>query len=187
FVLLAMAGYFAKFLVPEAGRRWVVPAILGAGALYLLFSALRSKAPPMARAVVGGAAIVFLGAAGWFARPTGAAPLPFAPYDAAGVAQAARPAMIDFSADWCAPCHELEDETFADPRVRRALGGKALFKADMTRQDSPEAIALSTKFNVQGMPTVIFLDAAGREIPGTRLVGFEPPDRFLQRLAKDAS
>ncbi|HET7451447.1 MAG TPA: cytochrome c biogenesis protein CcdA, partial [Thermoanaerobaculia bacterium] len=149
FVLLAMAGYFGKFLVPEAGRRWVVPAILGAGALYLLFSALRSKAPPMARAVVGGAAIVFLGAAGWFARPTGTTPLPFVPYDAAGVAQAARPAMIDFSADWCAPCHELEDETFADPRVRQALGGKALFKADMTRQDSPEAIALSTKFNVQ--------------------------------------
>jgi thiol:disulfide interchange protein DsbD len=187
FVLLAMAAYFGKFLVPETARRWVVPAVLVAGALYLLFSALRSKAPPMARAAVSGAAIVFLGAAGWFARPTGSRPLPFAPYDAAKVSLAARPAMIDFSADWCAPCHELEDETFADPRVRQALGRTALFKADMTRQDSPEAIALSTKFNVQGMPTVIFLDAQGREIPGTRLVGFEPPERFLQRLSKVSS
>jgi len=187
FVLLAMAAYFGKFLVPEAARRWIVPAVLVAGALYLLFSALRSKAPPMARAAVSGAAIVFLGAAGWFARPAGAQPLPFAPYDAAKISRAARPAMIDFSADWCAPCHELEDETFADPRVRRALGGTALFKADMTRQDSPEAIELSTKFNVQGMPTVIFLDAQGREIPGTRLVGFEPPERFLQRLSKVSS
>lgn len=187
FVLLAMAGYFGKFLVPEPARRWVVPAVLAAGALYLLFSAARSKAPPMARAVVASAAIVFLGAAGWFARPRGVSPLAFTPYDAEGVARAARPAMIDFSADWCAPCHELEDETFADPRVRRALEGRALFKADMTRQDSPEAIALSTKFNVQGMPTVIFLDARGREIPGTRLVGFEPPDRFLARLARISS
>jgi thiol:disulfide interchange protein DsbD len=95
--------------------------------------------------------------------------------------------MIDFSADWCAPCHELEDQTFADPRVREALAGRALFKADMTRQDSPESIALSTKFNVQGMPTVIFLDPSGREIPGSRLVGFEPPERFLQRLSKLSS
>ncbi|HKB70334.1 MAG TPA: cytochrome c biogenesis protein CcdA [Thermoanaerobaculia bacterium] len=187
FVLLAMAAYFGKFLVPEPARRWIVPAVLVVGALYLLFAALRSQAPPMARAAVSGAAIVFLGAAGWFARPQGGQPLPFAPYDAARVAGAARPVMIDFSADWCAPCHELEDETFADPRVRRALSGTALFKADMTRQDSPEAIALSTKFNVQGMPTVIFLDASGREIPGSRLVGFEPPARFLQRLSKISS
>jgi thiol:disulfide interchange protein DsbD len=187
FVLLAMAAYFAKFLAPEGARRWVVPAVLVIGALYLLASVLRSKAPPMARAAVGGAAIVFLGAAGWFARPQRATALPFAPYDAERVARAARPVMIDFSADWCAPCHELEDETFADPRVRRALAGTALFKADMTRQDSPEAIALSTKFNVQGMPTVIFLDPQGREIPGSRLVGFEPPGRFLERLAKLSS
>jgi len=187
FVLLAMAAYFGKFLVPEAARLWIVPAVLVVGAVYLLFSALRSKAPPMARAAVSGAAIVFLGAAGWFARPTGGQPLPFAPYDAAKIALAARPAMIDFSADWCAPCHELEDETFADPRVRKALEGTALFKADMTRQDSPEAIALSTKFDVQGMPTVIFLDTQGREVPGTRLVGFESPERFLQRLSKASS
>lgn len=187
FVLLAMAAYFGRFLLPDAARRWAVPAVLGLGALYLLFSALRSKAPPMARAAVGSAAIVFLGAAAFFARPQGGQPLPFVPYDASRIAQATRPAMIDFSADWCAPCHELEDETFADPRVRRALAGTALFKADMTRQDSPEAIALSTKFNVQGMPTVIFLDAQGREIPGTRLVGFEPPERFLQRLSKISS
>jgi thiol:disulfide interchange protein DsbD len=187
FVLLAMAAYFARFLAPEGARRWIVPAVLVVGALYLLASALRSKAPPMARAAVGSAAIVFLGAAGWFARPKGGPGLPFAPYEAGRVAQAARPVMIDFSADWCAPCHELEDETFSDPRVQKALAGTALFKADMTRQDSPEAIALSTKFNVQGMPTVIFLDPQGREIPGSRLVGFEPPERFLQRLSKISS
>ena len=120
----------------------------------------------------------------YFARPAGGPALAFSPYDAAGVAAAARPAMIDFSADWCAPCHELDDETFADARVQKALAGTALFKADMTRQDSPGTFALSTKYNVLGMPTVIFLDRQGREIPGSRLVGFEPPARFLERLAK---
>ena len=187
FVLLAMAAYFAQFLVPEPARRWMVPAVLVAGGVFVLVSAARSKAPAMARAVVGVSAILFLGAAGWFARPKPGSGLAFDAYDAARVSAAARPAMIDFSADWCAPCHELEERTFSDPRVRQALAGRALFKADMTRQDSPEAIELSTRFNVQGMPTIVFLDAAGHEVPGSRLVGFEPPDRFLQRLAKLSS
>ena len=187
FVLLAMAAYFGKYLVPEPARRWLVPAVLLSGGLVVLWAALRSKAPAMARAVVGVSAILFFAAAGYFARPKGGNSLAFAAYDESRVAAAARPAMIDFSADWCAPCHELEDQTFTDPRVREALAGRALFKADMTRQDSPEAIALSTKFSVQGMPTVIFLDPSGREIPGSRLVGFEPPERFLQRLSKLSS
>lgn len=187
FVLLAMAAYFAKFLVPEPARRWLMPGVLAVGGVVVLWAALRSKAPAMARAVVGVSAILFFAAAGYFARPKGGSSLAFAAYDEAQIAAAARPSMIDFSADWCAPCHELEDQTFADPRVREALAGRALFKADMTRQDSPESIALSTKFNVQGMPTVIFLDPSGREIPGSRLVGFEPPERFLQRLSKLSS
>jgi thiol:disulfide interchange protein DsbD len=187
FVLLAMAAYFAKFLVPEPARRWLMPAVLAAGCAVVLRAALRSKAPAMARAVVGVSAILFFAAAGYFARPKGEPSLAFAAYDESRIAAAARPSMIDFSADWCAPCHELEDQTFADPRVREALSGRALFKADMTRQDSPETIALSTKYNVQGMPTVIFLDPSGREIPGSRLVGFEPPERFLQRLSKLSS
>ena len=187
FVLLAMAAYFGRYLVPEPARRWMVPAVLAVGGVVVLWAALRSKAPAMARAVVGVSAILFFAAAGYFARPKGGTSLAFSAYDASRVAAAARPAMIDFSADWCAPCHELEDETFADPRVRKALEGTALFKADMTRQDSPESIALSTKYNVQGMPTVIFLDPSGREIPGSRLVGFEPPERFLERLSKLSS
>ena len=187
FVLLAMAAYFGRYLAPEPARRWMVPAVLAVGGAVVLWAALRSKAPVMARAVVAVSAILFFAAAGYFARPRGETSLAFAAYDASRVAAAARPAMIDFSADWCAPCHELEDQTFADPRVRQALATRALFKADMTRQDSPESIALSTKYNVQGMPTVIFLDPSGREIPGSRLVGFEPPERFLQRLAKLSS
>jgi thiol:disulfide interchange protein DsbD len=183
FVLLAMAAYFAKFLVHEPARRWLVPAVLAIGGVSVLWAAVRSRAPAMARAVVAVSALFFFAAAGYFARPKTGEPLAFVPYDDAKVAAAARPAMIDFSAEWCAPCHELDNETFADPRVREALAGTALFKADMTRQDSPDSIALSTKFNVQGMPTVVFLDPQGREIPGSRLVGFEPPERFLRRLA----
>jgi thiol:disulfide interchange protein DsbD len=147
---------------------------------------LRSRVPGMARAAVAGGGIVLLAGAAHFApRPAPeAARLAFQPFHQSAGAAAGRTAIIDFSADWCIPCHELEDVTFADPRVRRALSGMTLYKADMTRGDSPEAIELSSRFGIVGMPTIVFLDSSGKEIPGSRLVGFEPPDRFLDRVAK---
>jgi len=68
--------------------------------------------------------------------------------------------------------------------VRAALGGRALLKADMTKIASPESIALSERYAILGVPTVIFLDANGNERQDLRLVGFENADRFLERLAK---
>ena len=92
--------------------------------------------------------------------------------------------MIDFSADWCLPCLELEKKTFADPRVREAFGERALLKADLTKISSPEAVALSEKYGILGVPTIIFLDASGTERTDLRLVGYESPEKFLERLKK---
>jgi thiol:disulfide interchange protein DsbD len=68
--------------------------------------------------------------------------------------------------------------------VRDALERRALFKADMTRSASAEVVALSDKYAILGVPTLVFLDASGRERPDVRLVGFENPDDFLKRLEK---
>jgi thiol:disulfide interchange protein DsbD len=188
FVLLGMAAYFARILAPEPVKSWMLPGVLAVGGFYVLTRAFAAKSPGLARVVNGAAGLLFLAAAVFFSpRPNaeGAKAGPrFAAYDAATVAAAGKPAMIDFSADWCIPCHELDDQTFADPRVRKALSGLALYKADMTRQNSPEAQALAKKFQILGMPTIVFLDAKGNEIPGSRLVGFEGPDQFLKRLAR---
>ena len=105
------------------------------------------------------------------------------PYAAEAVG-AGRPVVIDFSAEWCLPCLELEKKTFSDARVRTALGSRALLKADMTKLGSPESIALSERYAILGVPTIIFLDANGKERQDLRLVGFENADRFLERLAK---
>ena len=108
----------------------------------------------------------------------------WAPYDAAKIAAAGKPAVLDFSASWCLPCLELDKKTFSDPRVREALSRRGLYKADMTKAAAADTVALSDKYAILGVPTVIFLDASGQERKDLRLVGFEGPDEFLKRIEK---
>ncbi|MGH9440685.1 MAG: cytochrome c biogenesis protein CcdA [Thermoanaerobaculia bacterium] len=185
FVLLAMASYFLQTVLPEPLKSWLLPAVLAVGGAFVILGVLRARVPGLARAAVAGGGIVLLAGAAHFtpAPRARAEHLVFQPFPA-GAATPGRAAMVDFSADWCIPCHELDDVTFADPRVQRALAGMDLYRADMTRGDSPEALTLSGRFAIVGMPTIVFLDSTGKEIPDSRLVGFEPPDRFLERLEK---
>ena len=180
-VLLAMAAYFVRTALPGKLGTWLLPAILGIGAVALLVVHGALRLP--VRAAV---AVLFLAAAAFFA-PMGhaeASSLAWAPYDATRIAGANRAAVVDFSASWCLPCLELDKKTFSDPRVRAALERRGLYKADMTRAGAAETVALAQKFGILGVPTVIFLDASGQERQDLRLVGFEEPDAFLTRLEK---
>jgi thiol:disulfide interchange protein DsbD len=178
-VLLAMAAYFLRIVIPSPLGSWVLPAVLAIGAAALLF--LHRDLRIGARAAV---AVVFAAAAVFFAPALGA-PMPgpaWAPYDAGRIAGSKRPAVVDFSASWCLPCLELDRKTFSDARVRQALSRRGLFKADMTRAGDPETVALAKEFEILGVPTVIFLDERGRERRELRLVGFEDAGPFLKRL-----
>jgi thiol:disulfide interchange protein DsbD len=174
-VLLAMAAYFLRSVLPAPFGKWLLPVVLVVGAIAILLGRLNLKWPvrAVAAAVLVAIALFFVPRElhGW------------QPYAAASVG-AGKAAVIDFSADWCLPCLELERKTFADPRVREALGDRTLLKADLTKIGSPEAVALSGKYGVLGVPTIIFLDASGKERTDLRLVGYENPEKFLERLAK---
>jgi thiol:disulfide interchange protein DsbD len=174
-VLLAMAAYFLRSVLPAPLGKWLLPGMLAVGAIAILVTPLGLTWPVRAgaAAVLAAIAIFFVPheLRGW------------QPYAAEAIG-AGRPAIIDFSAEWCLPCLELEKRTFTDPRVRDALGRRLLLKADMTKISSPESIALAEKFGILGVPTVIFLDQNGSERQELRLVGFEDADRFLERLAK---
>ncbi len=179
-ILLAMAAYFLRTALPGPLGTWLLPAVLvlGALAMLLLHKTLRLGV----RAAV---AVLFLAVAAFFA-PIGRAEAEgpgWAAYDAAKIAAAGKPAVVDFSASWCLPCLELDKKTFSDPRVREALARRGLYKADMTKAAAADTVALADKFAILGVPTVIFLDASGQERKDLRLVGFEGPDEFLKRIS----
>ncbi|HSO07102.1 MAG TPA: protein-disulfide reductase DsbD [Pelomicrobium sp.] len=94
---------------------------------------------------------------------------------------AGRYVMLDFYADWCVSCKEMERFTFSDGRVQARLADALLLKADVTL-NTPDDQALLKRFNLFGPPGILFFDPQGREVPGVKVVGFQDADRFLATL-----
>ena len=97
------------------------------------------------------------------------------------LASAGKPAMLDFYADWCVSCKEMERLTFSDARVQAAMQGMRLLQADVTA-NSEEDRALMKRFKLFGPPGIVMFDASGEEVPRARVIGYLPPDKFLQRM-----
>jgi thiol:disulfide interchange protein DsbD len=95
----------------------------------------------------------------------------------AKLAAADRPVMLDFYADWCVSCKEMEAFTFSDPQVAARMQRMLLLKADVTA-NSAEDKALLKRFGLFGPPGIIFFDGGGKEIAGLRVVGYQPAERF---------
>ena len=114
--------------------------------------------------------------------------LPFEPVRSlaeldARLAAVDRPVMLDFYADWCVSCKEMEKFTFADPAVRDKLAGFTLLKADVTANTADDK-ALLARFGLYGPPGIIFFAPGGKEIAGLRVVGFQEPASFLRTVEK---
>ena len=93
------------------------------------------------------------------------------------LAGAGRPVMLDFYADWCISCKEMEKLTFADPKVSARLAGFRLLQVDVTANSADDA-ALLKRFGLVGPPGIIFFDPAGKEVAGLRVVGFQDANAF---------
>jgi thiol:disulfide interchange protein DsbD len=90
--------------------------------------------------------------------------------------------MLDFYADWCVSCKEMEAFTFSDPNVRAQLDRMLLLQVDVTANSEADK-ALLKRFSLFGPPGIIFFDPHGREIKGLRVIGYQGPDRFLKTLS----
>ena len=97
--------------------------------------------------------------------------------DAAVAAAQGKTVMLDFYADWCVSCKEMERYTFTDPAVQSRLAGMIKLQADVTA-GSADHQALLKRFRLFGPPGIVFFDPVGREIQGLRVIGFQSADKF---------
>ncbi|HEY2956039.1 MAG TPA: cytochrome c biogenesis protein CcdA [Candidatus Eisenbacteria bacterium] len=184
-ILLGVGLFYGMLGLAPRLAGWVVPVVLLAGGVYLGFVEKSANARVGFRwlkRAVGGIAV----AAGvWIVASTPARGIEFrdgTPEALAAALGRGRPVLVDFSADWCVPCHELERATFTHPSVIQAARGFEAFKVDLTRFDSPESEAWRKQYRIRGVPTVVFLTPDGREVEQARVEGFVPASAFTERL-----
>ena len=160
--------------VPRRAWRMVVAAVLALVALMQFVGAASGGADPLQPLahLKGGAAT---------AAPRFTAVHSVAELDAA-LQSAGRVVMLDFYADWCVSCKEMERFTFSDPAVQQKLAGALLLKADVTKNNADDRELLK-RFSLFGPPGTIFFDARGREVDGTRVIGFQNGAQFMRSLA----
>jgi thiol:disulfide interchange protein DsbD len=93
------------------------------------------------------------------------------------IAAAGQPVLLDFYADWCVSCKEMERFTFSDARVQAKLAGWTLLQADVTA-NSDEDKALLQRFKLYGPPGILFFDGTGRRSTAYAWSAFRTPKRF---------
>jgi thioredoxin:protein disulfide reductase len=184
FVLIGLALYFLDPLVANHLITRLLPFYAAAVGIFLGFisPAGRNWRPFMIlRTILGtAAAAAFIWMAFHFNQATPG--LKFVPYNSAVLAAARhdrKPVVLDFSADWCIPCREMEKTTFADPAVVKGARGFLLMRANLTADNAANE-ALTKRYNVQGVPTTIFIDSSGQV--RERRVGYIGPSDFLKYL-----
>lgn len=172
-------AFFPKWTV------WVIPITLGLGGVYLGFiegSGTAQRGFRMFKMAMGAAG---LAGAFWMSQALLKPSVEWTPYSVEVYEQAlaeGRPVILDFYADWCIPCLELDRSTFTDERVIVAMEPYARFKVDLTNFDSPESEALRQQFGIAGVPTIVFIGEDGTERTASRVIGFLDPDAFLVRM-----
>ncbi len=190
-LLLGMAMYFLAPLLGHDFMRFFLPLFVAAGAIYLGFlepSGRSLRGFTMGRRLAGVAALVFAAWMGLSSAQAGAGIRwqPLTPKSLDTAISSSRPAIVEFSAEWCLPCVEMEHSTFTDPRVLRDAARFSMLQADVT-ESSAENDQLLEEFGVLGVPTIILYDSAGREVD--RVVGFVDADEFraLMRRVEGSS
>lgn len=189
-VLVGMAVYFIRPIIPNVLKILLPSGVALAAGLHLGWLD-KSQAGFCAfvwlKTVVGVTCLVIatFWVTSWAMQGPGVAWQPYSVSLLEKSVEQKRPVIIDFYADWCAPCRELDNITFHDPDVvQQAADDFTLIKVDVTQGGNPFNENLLKQYGVKGVPTVVFLDKQGKERIDLRLVDFMPPESFLDRMVQ---
>jgi thiol:disulfide interchange protein DsbD len=187
-VLVAMAAYFIKPLLHghSAGTIVFALVILAAG-VHLGFidqtaGTFRGFGLLKKTVGIGAVALAVYIAVSFVMVGPGVAWQPYSEEKVEQAVNRGKPTIIDFYADWCAPCRELEEITFHDPKVVKAAESFSMLKVDLTRKGDPLHQVLLNRYEVHGVPTIVFLGPDGKEVETLRVVSFEEPKVFLEKM-----
>ena len=180
-ILLAMAAYFLATLLPPPFKTLLLPAVVVMSGIYLGFVERAGHAVPWFPAIkrVVGSAMLIFGA--WLAVPvSNSQAIAWEQLEAWNdTRDGSGPVLIDFVAEWCIPCREMDHSTYVDEEVIAEASRFRMVKADLTDEDDASSKVVE-EFSVQGVPTVILRSADGHE--EARMVGYVGPEEMLQAM-----
>jgi thiol:disulfide interchange protein DsbD len=211
-ILGTFSGLLSKMPTSGVWMIWVEKLfgviLVGVGLFYLLLAFLPnySMYAVLATVIIGGIYLGFIESSGnkkipfrWIKYTVGAGALvagfilfqnlqkegvQWQKYNSKVIKQTGKPAMLDFYADWCIPCVEMDRKTFTNSRVINQTTPFVRMKVDLTHFDSPRAEKLRKKYDIAGVPTVVFLDSSGKEVDNARVVGYLNANKFLKRVKR---
>ncbi|HCI43994.1 MAG TPA: hypothetical protein DE315_00460 [Candidatus Omnitrophica bacterium] len=186
-ILLGFSFYYFVIAINSEFVKWVPPITLIFGGIYLGFIEKSGKEKPLFvrfKWAAGLTSLIF-GLSIIASILTPKESLAWDEYKSYKVVMAKekkQPVVIDFYADWCITCHELENFVFTNPTVIKELKKFVRLRVDATDMMAPAVQEVVEQYRVFGLPVIVFLDGNGREADDARVAGYIPPAEFLKSL-----
>jgi len=182
FILLGMALYFLLPLLPKSISGYVLPVFGIISAFFILFFDKAAKGVKGFTIFKVVFSLIVIAISVWALIPSEKQSIEWQTYSDNAISnlEGKKGAIIDFYADWCIPCKELDAMTFSAPEVISESKNFITLKADMTKSLAPEVSALREKYKIVGVPTVLILNSKGEEVQ--RITGFINAEEFLKIL-----